>query len=209
MTTITETSSEYESKYASGMAHKNAGNQLFKDEEFAKALKEYYHALLYLRGLNANPMDLASAPRDPEKPTEEDVSDLDKDLSIIQTNMAACHLRLDRIDRVVACADAAHKANPFNKKAKFKLAQGYIRQGWIPKAEKLLDELEKDSPRDAAFAVERRLIASKEKEAEAKQRSEMRGMFDRANNKLAAAEAAAADETKAEEQPAVIRKKTT
>ncbi|KAJ2871192.1 hypothetical protein GGH93_005016 [Coemansia aciculifera] len=199
----TQASSDYESKHASGMAHKNAGNQLFKDEDFARALKEYYHALLYLRGLNANPMDLTAAPRDPEKPTEEDVSDLDKDISIIQTNMAACHLRLDRIDRVVACADAALKANPFNKKAKFRLVQGYIREGSIPKAEKLLDELEKDSPRDAAFAAERKLIASKEKEAESKQRSEMRGMFDRANSKPAAAEY----ETKTDEQPAVIRKK--
>ncbi|KAJ2336199.1 hypothetical protein GGI00_000971 [Coemansia sp. RSA 2681] len=183
----TQATADYESKYASGIAHKNAGNQLFKDESFAKALKEYYSALLYLRGLNANPMDLTSAPRDPEKPTEEDVSELDKDLSVIQANMAACHLRMERIERVVACADAALKANPFNKKAKFRLAQGYVREGSIPKAEKLLDELEKDAPRDAAFAAERKLIAAKEKEAESKQRKELGGMFDRASKSAAPA----------------------
>ncbi|KAJ2817920.1 hypothetical protein GGI24_005257 [Coemansia furcata] len=182
----TQASSDYESKHASGMAHKNAANKLYMDKEYTKALKEYYNALLYLRGLNANPMDLTTAPRDPEKPTEEDVSDLDRDLSVIQTNMAACHLNLDRIPRVVACAEAALQANPFNKKAKFRLVQGYIREGSIPKAEKLLDELEKDSPRDSSFVAERKLIATKEKEAETKQRSEMRGMFDRANNNNAA-----------------------
>ncbi|KAJ2687676.1 hypothetical protein IWW39_002752 [Coemansia spiralis] len=204
----TQSTSDYEAKHASGMAHKDAGNQLFKDKEFVKALREYYHALLHLRGLNANPMDLSATPRDPEKPTEEDVSDLDKDLSVIQTNMAACHLNLERIDRVVACADAALKANPFNKKAKFRLVQGYVRNREIPKAEKLLDELEKDSPRDASFVAERRLIAAKEKEAEKKQLKEMGGMFDRANNKAAAAEKAN-EEPKAEEEPAVIRKKNT
>ncbi|KAJ2492736.1 hypothetical protein IWW37_001182 [Coemansia sp. RSA 2050] len=214
----TQITSDYEVKHASGMTHKNAGNQFFKDKDFTKALKEYYYALLYLRGLNANPMDLSTAPRDPEKPTEDDVSDLDKDLSVIQTNMAACHLNLERIERVVACAEAALKANPFNKKAKFRLVQGYVREGSISKAEKLLDELEKDSPRDASFVAERKLIAAKEKEAESKQRKEMGGMFDRANNKAAAAAAAAAkakseetksEETKSEEeQPAIIRKKS-
>ncbi|KAJ2880294.1 hypothetical protein IWW38_005974 [Coemansia aciculifera] len=185
-------SAEYASKYAKGIAHKDAGNQLFKEEQFIKALKEYYNALLHLRGLNANPLDLAGAPRDPEKPTEEDVSELDKDLSVIQANMAACHLRTERFDRVVACAEAALKANPFNKKAKFRLAQGYVREGAIPKAEKLLDELEKDAPRDASFAAERKLIKEKEKEAEAKQRKELGGMFDRSNKPAAGDTAPAA-----------------
>ncbi|KAJ2026753.1 hypothetical protein IWW57_002943, partial [Coemansia sp. S610] len=54
----------------------------------------------------------------------------------------------------------------------------------------------------------RRLIAAKEKEAEKKQLKEMGGMFDRANNKAAAAEKAK-EEPKAEEEPAVIRRKNT
>ncbi|KAJ1876990.1 hypothetical protein LPJ57_004188, partial [Coemansia sp. RSA 486] len=64
--------------------------------------------------------------------------------------------------------------------AKFRLVQGYVREGSVIKAAKLLDELEKDSPNDAAFAAERRNIVAKEAEAEKKQRKEFAGMFDRA-----------------------------
>lgn len=171
-----------EIKKANGMQHKAAGNEKFKAGDFTGALKEYHFALLHLRGLESGGAMKKS--RDPEsnpleKTCEEDVSDMDKDLAVILTNMAACQLRLNRVDRVVSCASDALEANPFNTKAKFRLAQGHIREGALIKAEKLLDELEKQSPGDAAFAAERRNIEVKEKETEGKQRKEFSGMFDR------------------------------
>ncbi|KAJ1986009.1 hypothetical protein GGI04_006224, partial [Coemansia thaxteri] len=45
-----EATSEIETKQAAGLAHKDAGNGLFKKGEFQNALKEYHYALLYLRG---------------------------------------------------------------------------------------------------------------------------------------------------------------
>ncbi|KAJ1806437.1 hypothetical protein LPJ56_005128 [Coemansia sp. RSA 2599] len=176
---MTKLSEDAEAKRIKGMQHKDDGNAHFKAERFQDALREYYNALLHLRGLDANAMSTAM-PKNPEDVQEEDVTELSKDLSVIQTNMAACHVRLGRAARAIDCAQEALKSNPFNKKAKFRLVQGYVREGSLIKAGKLLDELEKDSPNDAAFAAERRNIAAKEAEAEKKQRKELAGMFDRA-----------------------------
>ncbi|KAJ1892693.1 hypothetical protein LPJ66_006190 [Kickxella alabastrina] len=172
---------DVEAKRVQGLKHKDAGNDFFKGSDFTGALREYYYALLHLRGLNSNVMDL-SRPTDPNTLEESGVTSLDKDLSVINSNMAACHLRLERIPRVIECAQAALKANPFNTKAKFRLAQGYVREGSLEKARKILDELEKNAPMDRAFANERKHIVEMEKKADQKQRETLAGMFDRAKN---------------------------
>ncbi|KAJ2079848.1 hypothetical protein H4R24_003505 [Coemansia sp. RSA 988] len=171
-------STESEEKRAKGLEFKNVGNQHFKASEFQQALKQYYYALLHLRGLNDNPLALSKA-KDPEDIKEEDLTEHDKEISNLYSNMALCQMRLGKYDRVVNNANQALKSNPFNKKAKFKLAQGLIREGSVIKAAKILDELEKDNPNDPAFAAERRNIAVKDKEAEAKQRKDLGGMFSR------------------------------
>ncbi|KAJ2853176.1 hypothetical protein FB639_006585, partial [Coemansia asiatica] len=140
---------DIEAKRTQGMKHKDEGNTHFKAERFQEALREYYNALLHLRGLNADAMSTA-IPTNPEDMKEEEVTEPSKDLSVIQTNMAACHVRLNRPTRAIECAQEALKANPFNKKAKFRLVQGYVREGSLIKAAKLLDELEKDLPKDTA-----------------------------------------------------------
>ncbi|KAJ1864354.1 hypothetical protein LPJ78_003446 [Coemansia sp. RSA 989] len=169
---------EMNQKMAKGLEYKQEGAVAFKAGQYEEALKRYHHALLYLRGLNDNPMSVGKS-RDPENLKESDITELEKEISTINANMALCQLRLERFDRIVRCANEALKVNPFNKKAKFRLAQGLIREGSIIKAAKLLDELEKDSPNDPAFAAERRQIDLKEKQAEIKQRKEFAGMFDR------------------------------
>ncbi|KAJ1668590.1 hypothetical protein IW140_002658 [Coemansia sp. RSA 1813] len=161
-------------KHEQGLKHKEAGNQHFK-----AALKQYHFALLHLRGLDASAMSVAT-PKDPETMKEEDVTEQEKELSAISSNMAACHMRLQRYDRVVTYSEQALKHNPFNIKAKFRLAQSHVREGALEKATKVLDELEKQSPGDAGIAAERRNILVKEKQAEDKQRKEFGGMFDRA-----------------------------
>ncbi|KAJ2233606.1 hypothetical protein H4R99_003223 [Coemansia sp. RSA 1722] len=176
---MSSTSVNTNPKHIQGMKHKDEGNIHFKAERFQEALREYYNALLHLRGLDSDVMSM-TVPNDPDSMQEKDVTELNKDLSVIQTNMAACHVRLGRPARAIACAEDALKANPFNKKAKFRLVQGYVREGSVIKAAKLLDELEKDSPNDAAFAAERRNIVAKDAEADKKQRKELAGMFDRA-----------------------------
>ncbi|KAI9472636.1 hypothetical protein BX667DRAFT_500202 [Coemansia mojavensis] len=164
---------EMNQKMAKGLEYKQEGAVAFKAGH-ATTMR-----LLYLRGLNDNPMSVGKS-RDPENLKESDITELEKEISTINANMALCQLRLERFDRIVRCANEALKVNPFNKKAKFRLAQGLIREGSIIKAAKLLDELEKDSPNDPAFAAERRQIDLKEKQAEIKQRKEFAGMFDRA-----------------------------
>ncbi|KAJ2849244.1 hypothetical protein IWW36_002775 [Coemansia brasiliensis] len=170
---------ELHQKMAKGLEYKQEGAVAFKAGKYDEALKRYHHALLYLRGLNDNPLNVSKS-RDPDNLKESDITELEKEISTINANMALCQLRLERFDRIARCANEALKANPFNKKAKFRLAQGLIREGSVIKAAKLLDELEKDSPNDPAFAAERRQIDIREKQAESKQRKEFAGMFDRA-----------------------------
>ncbi|KAJ1735381.1 hypothetical protein LPJ61_000587 [Coemansia biformis] len=167
-------------KTAKGLEYKDSGNKHFQAGEYAKAIKEYHFALLYMRGLGDDPLTM-SAPKDPAEKKEEEVTELEKGISNIHSNMALCHLRLGNHASTIRCANEAIKVNPFNHKAKFRLAQGLIREGAIIKAEKLLGELEKASPDDPAFAAERRNIEAMEKKAEAKQRKEFGGMFDRAS----------------------------
>ncbi|KAJ2145714.1 hypothetical protein IW136_000875 [Coemansia sp. RSA 678] len=169
---------ELKEKTAKGLKFKEEGATAFKAGNYDKALKHYHFALLHLRGLNDNPLSVGNA-RDPENLKEEDITELEKEISTINSNMALCQLRLERFDQITRCANAALKANPFNPKAKFRLAQGLIREGSIIKATKLLDELEKANPNDPAFAAERRQIQHKEKQSEIKQRQEFAGMFDR------------------------------
>ncbi|KAJ2319637.1 hypothetical protein IWW52_001849 [Coemansia sp. RSA 2704] len=178
---------ELKAKMAKGLEFKEAGGVEFKAGNFEKgALRQYHYALLHLRGLNDNPMAVAKS-RDPENLKESDITELEKELSTINSNMALCQLRLGRLNQITRCANAALKANPFNKKAKFRLVQGLVREGAIIKATKLLEELEKDSPNacrfiDPAFAAERRQIEKKEKQSDDKQRKEFGGMFDRTKN---------------------------
>ncbi|KAJ1800297.1 hypothetical protein LPJ59_001197 [Coemansia sp. RSA 2399] len=174
-------------KREQGLKYKEAGNQHFKADEFEKgkyqglgvSLKQYHFALLHLRGLGSSAMSVAT-PKDPDAIKEEDVTEHDKELSAISSNMAACHMRLQRYDRVVTYSTQALKSNPFNIKAKFRLAQCHVREGALEKATKLLDELEKQSPGDAGIAAERRNIVAKDKQADDKMRKEFGGMFDRA-----------------------------
>ncbi|KAJ2157265.1 hypothetical protein GGF46_004633 [Coemansia sp. RSA 552] len=179
---------ELTEKTALGLGFKDAGTQEFKAGNYEKALKEYNYALLHLRGLNDTPMSVGQS-RDPENMKEEDITDLERDLSIINSNMAMCQMRLERYDRITRCANEALKFNPFNKKAKFKLAQGLVREGSILKAAKILDELAVDMPGDAAIAAERRNIQALERSAEAKQRKEFSGMFDRSKQAESSPEA--------------------
>ncbi|KAJ1836303.1 hypothetical protein IWW55_000736 [Coemansia sp. RSA 2706] len=168
-------------KIEQGLKFKDEGGSEFKAGNFSQALKKYHYALLYLRGLNDSLLGL-TRDRNPENLKESDITDLEKDISNIHSNMALCQLRLGRLNQITRCANAALEVNPFNKKAKFRLAQGLIREGAVINAAEILDKLEKDSPNDPAFAAERRQIESREKLAEAKQRKEFAGMFDRAKD---------------------------
>jgi hypothetical protein len=50
---------ELDQKISKGQEHKNKGNEYFKEQQFKQALKEYYHALLYLKGLDNSQLSLA------------------------------------------------------------------------------------------------------------------------------------------------------
>ncbi|KAJ1931466.1 hypothetical protein FBU59_006699, partial [Linderina macrospora] len=161
-------------KYDQGLDEKKAANEKFKAGDFVGALRGYHRTLLYWLGLNSNPMG-GTAQNEADIDSEDKVSDLDKQISLIYSNMAACQVRLHKADRAVECAESALKRNKFNEKAKFRLVQGLIEGGSLLKAMSLLDELEKGKPNDPAFKNERAKIAVKEKEAAAKQRKELGG----------------------------------
>ncbi|KAJ2494765.1 hypothetical protein GGI11_008711 [Coemansia sp. RSA 2049] len=164
---MTDTTPASEGKHQQGLKYKEA------------ALKQYHFSLLHLRGLNTKAKDMVK-PNTPEEVKEEDVTEQDKELSAIYSNMAACHMRLQRYDRVVKCSEQALKSNAYNKKAKFRLAQGHVRTGALEKATKILDELAEQSPDDEGIAAERRNMKVVERQAEEKQRKQFAGMFDRA-----------------------------
>ncbi|KAJ2780686.1 hypothetical protein H4R18_003327 [Coemansia javaensis] len=185
--------SNKEENSAKGLAHKQAADAAFKEGDFMLAVKEYHTAVLHLRGLDSSPLSLAKVKGEKDV-KEEDITEGQKLMSTIYSNMALCHMRLGRPARVTYWAKQALAVNPFNAKAKFRLVQGLVREGATIKAAALLDELEKAGPEDPAFAAERRNIEAMDRKADAKQRKELAGMFDRANKD--AKEAEGTEETK-------------
>lgn len=70
-------------------------------------------------------------------------------LSVTHSNIAACNLKLGKYDRAASEAKLALKFDAGNSKAKFRLAQAYIRRGNIDEGEKVLTELRKLLPNGA------------------------------------------------------------
>ncbi|ETS64651.1 hypothetical protein PaG_00592 [Moesziomyces aphidis] len=127
------TASSHDSKLATGLSHKAAGNASFVSGDISAALSSYHHAVLYLSGLQTRSiLGLVGESTTDSKPEDLD-SDSDDgtasaptsevELSQVYSNMAACYLKQGRWDRALDAADKGLRADSRNVKAKFRRAQ--------------------------------------------------------------------------------------
>ncbi len=112
---------------------KDEGNAEFKEKNYSRALRSYFHAIAYIRGLPGRPSSIA----DPmgqmltnatqnDKMSAEDAGDLDEFECILQTNIAMCHIRLSRGFKAIEAANEALRLKPTSWKAKLRKAEGKL-----------------------------------------------------------------------------------
>ncbi|KAL7417274.1 hypothetical protein BDY24DRAFT_164823 [Mrakia frigida] len=164
--------SSSEAKIETAAAFKAKGNAFFKAGENINALREYHSALTFLQGLNRAVMGVDSG----DAESKQKMSEVDLEISLIYSNMAAVHLKNSKWIRAVQCCDEALKKNKDNKKASFRKATALNAQGEVIKAKNLLDELDKDDP---SVKQLQRQIAMEDKARSAKSDKDFRGMFDK------------------------------
>ncbi|KAJ3355744.1 hypothetical protein HDU83_002749 [Entophlyctis luteolus] len=173
-------------KIARGKELKEMGNQAYRTAgtdkiQLTNAMRRYHEAVNYFTGLDNSqvpgmmPATLKQAPT----LSEAEKSDVEQNLVACYNNMAACQVRLERWDRVVANADQALKRSPNNAKALFRRGQAYLKLGELLKAEKDLKQASNLAPGDAGVAAELATLARINAEYDKKQRKEWAGLFDR------------------------------
>lgn len=131
---------------------KDVADQAFKAGEIKDALRSYHESLMYLAGLDKNASQAmnnnARSSEDP--PAKEEKTEADEIIEKIYLNMAACHMKQKNWQRTVECTDKALKKNPESFKAMFRKGKALGEQGFFDKAKKVLEELKKKNPDDAA-----------------------------------------------------------
>jgi tetratricopeptide (TPR) repeat protein len=71
----------------------------------------------------------------------------------VYANMSACHIKRENWKRAQETADKALAKNPANYKAMFRCGKALGEQGFFERAEKILEEIIKQSPAGMACLV--------------------------------------------------------
>ncbi|KAF8656273.1 hypothetical protein AX16_002709 [Volvariella volvacea WC 439] len=156
-------------KFKTGEDCKLAGDEAYRQGDFKKALLKYHESLLYVNGLDANALKSLGMVSDPVPGSDEkkEKTKADELKEKVYNNMAACHISNKNWKRAEAAAVMALKLNEKNYKALYRKAKALGELGWSEKAEKILEQIIKESPPDADAAqkeLEHVRAAAKERE---------------------------------------------
>jgi len=172
-----------ESKLEVARQKKATGDAAFKAGDLTNALRAYYEVVLYAEGLDktggiasamgsAGPIDSAAAPKER--------SEADEIVEKVYANMSACHIKRENWKRAQETAEKALAKNTKNYKAMFRRGKALGEQGFFERAEKILEELIKESPTDApAATTELKRLRAIDKEREKVHNQKMRGWLNR------------------------------
>ncbi|KAF9960439.1 hypothetical protein BGZ72_006975 [Mortierella alpina] len=166
-------------KMVAALAHKDLGNESFKNGDIKNALMQYHLAVLGLSGLDnqMSGMPMMSSKRPQEgAATEEQKSDIKSALAVVYSNMGACHLKNANYKRAIEVCNTALKNDPNNVKAKFRRAQAKLGEGNLAGAEADLLDLGEKVP---GVKAELDKLKKRSKEADEKQRKSMGGFLSR------------------------------
>ncbi|KAF9306451.1 hypothetical protein BGZ74_005829 [Mortierella antarctica] len=179
-----------EEKIKAALAHKDQGNEAFKQGDMKQALTQYHHAVLGLSGLDnkMTGMSMLSgmppAPGAPESSssgsggsaTDDQKNEIKTNLAVVYSNMGACHLKNQNYKRAIEVCNKALQYDPANVKAKFRRAQAKLQEGNLAGAEADLNSLGEGVP---GVKAELEKLKKKSKDADEKQRKTMGGFLSR------------------------------
>ncbi|RUS23460.1 hypothetical protein BC937DRAFT_86145 [Endogone sp. FLAS-F59071] len=141
------------------------------------AFRFYHESVLYLAGIDTTVTNaLKGQSAEETNPAKLEAKQI---LGVCYSNLAACLLKENKFTRVIDYCNKALAIDADNKKARFRRAQAYMGDNNIDKARLDLDILAKSDPNDAAVKRELKRLQQKDKEADAKQRKEFAGLFER------------------------------
>ncbi|KAG0027445.1 hypothetical protein BGZ82_008979 [Podila clonocystis] len=180
-----------EEKIKAALAHKDQGNEAFKQGDMKQALTQYHHAVLGLSGLD-NKMSgmgmLSGMTPPPPAPgadgssgsggsaTDDQKNEIKANLAVVYSNMGACHLKNQNYKRAIEVCNKALQYDPANVKAKFRRAQAKLQEGNLAGAEADLNSLGDGVP---GVKAELEKLKKKSKDADEKQRKTMGGFLSR------------------------------
>ncbi|GAA5832563.1 hypothetical protein JCM5353_002190 [Sporobolomyces roseus] len=203
----TNTKEELQAIIDKALAQRIDGNNKFKAGDLQGALRDYHYVLLSLKGLDGRmssafgpatrPPEILPSTKEPkieeiddeaekgkEKEAEPQEKEEESPYDVIKTallnthiNSAAIHIKLERFQRALECAQAAQKLDEKNQKASFREAQARIGLGQIPKGKAILEEMQKTNGPDAGISQTLAKLAADEKEKDKVKNSQFRGMF--------------------------------
>ncbi|KAH9002991.1 TPR-like protein [Lactarius hatsudake] len=171
-----------ESKLKFARDKKAIGDTAFKSGNLTDALRAYHEVLLYVEGLDRAGGVASVLKSGPSDSTEEpkDRTEADELMEKVYANMSACHIKRDNWKRAQETAEKALAKNPKNYKAMFRRAKALGEQGYSERAEKILEELIKQSPADAPTATaELRRLRAIDKERQKVHNQKLKGWLSR------------------------------
>ncbi|KAG0029816.1 hypothetical protein BGZ81_003387 [Podila clonocystis] len=180
-----------EEKIKAALAHKDQGNEAFKQGDMMQALTQYHHAVLGLSGLDnkMSGMGMLSGMTPPApapgaegssgsggSATDDQKNEIKTNLAVVYSNMGACHLKKQNYKRAIEVCNKALQYDPANVKAKFRRAQAKLQEGNLAGAEADLNSLGDGVP---GVKAELEKLKKKSKDADEKQRKTMGGFLSR------------------------------
>ncbi|KAI9355071.1 hypothetical protein DFJ73DRAFT_825992 [Zopfochytrium polystomum] len=158
-----------------GRDAKAGGNQAFKAAKYGEALRQYYAAIMLLKGLDTTVSEgTTKVKSETERAVKEEVA---KILIDCYNNMGATHLRLKNWRRCKACCDQVLENDPENTKALFRRGQSLLNLGDIDAAEIDLESAARLDPKDSKIQAELRRAREMRDEDAARRRADWRERF--------------------------------
>ncbi|KAI8831089.1 hypothetical protein BC829DRAFT_377733 [Chytridium lagenaria] len=164
-------------KVEKGKTEKDLGNEAFKKGELPLAIRHYYNAILYLKGLdNGHLKSFVGGQQDLEESLKNEIK---ATINTCHTNMAACHLKAGNWEKAIKACDSVCKVLQRQGKALFRRGKANLELKNIDRAEADLKKAMEIEPKDPNIRAELQKIKSIRQEYDQKQKKEWAGMFER------------------------------
>jgi len=151
-------SSSDEEKLKMASELKNKGNDLFKAQNYTKALSFYNKANLYL----------------PDNKSQKETQELEQSILL---NIAASGLKIKDYDAVISACSKVLAQQSENVKALFRSGQAHLESGNPDEAKILLEKAQKLDPNDKAILTQLKIIKQQEELQKKKEKQMYSKMF--------------------------------
>ncbi|ELR19437.1 tetratricopeptide repeat domain containing protein [Acanthamoeba castellanii str. Neff] len=172
-----------EDKIATAQQLKEEGNSFVKQQDYGKALLAYHKAWLYVKGLgddgSGGKFAMMRKNSGQEALSSGQTSEIKAISLALHLNMALCHFKQDKFDRVIDDCNKALQLEPSSVKALFRRGQAYLKLRDSDKAAVDLNKAAQLDPSDKAIQLEIRRLKQFEKAQSDKQKKALAGLFDR------------------------------